>query len=154
MFFVLITFYSNCKKDDNTSSDSCQGISAVDYEDQTYNNVAIGTQCWFKENLNVGTMIHSMHEQKNNGIIEKYCYANDTSNCTKFGGLCNWDGMMNYSKLEAMRGICPEGWYPIAVNLRKNLSVEHKINRNLLEIKLQKLLSTQYGLNHYKVLLD
>ena len=35
----------------------CPRTPTVTYEGQTYNTVQIGTQCWFKENLNVGTMI-------------------------------------------------------------------------------------------------
>ena len=35
----------------------CPGTPTVTYEGQTYNTVQIGNQCWFKENLNVGTMI-------------------------------------------------------------------------------------------------
>ena len=35
----------------------CLAAPIVAYEGQTYNTVQIGDQCWFKENLNVGTMI-------------------------------------------------------------------------------------------------
>jgi len=35
----------------------CPGIPTVSYEGQVYNTVQIFSQCWLKENLNVGTMI-------------------------------------------------------------------------------------------------
>src|ERR1035437_4843578 len=37
----------------------CQGIPTVTYSGKTYNTIQIGTQCWLKENLDVGTMIDS-----------------------------------------------------------------------------------------------
>ncbi len=42
----------------------CPGIPTVTYEGQTYNTVQIGNQCWFKENLNVGTMINGSGGQQ------------------------------------------------------------------------------------------
>jgi hypothetical protein len=65
----------------------CPTTPVVAYEGQTYNTVQIGNQCWFKENLNVGTMIPGDQEMTDNGIIEKYCYDNDPANCAIFGGL-------------------------------------------------------------------
>lgn len=49
--------------------------------------------------------------QKNNGVIEKYCYNNNPGNCTTYGGLYQWDELMDYSTGENAQGICPEGWH-------------------------------------------
>lgn len=92
----------------------CQGISTISYYSQTYNTVEIGSQCWLKENLNVGTMISSNSGgqlQTNNGVIEKYCYQNNTANCAIYGGLYEWKEAMQYVTTEGAQGICPEGWH-------------------------------------------
>lgn len=81
------------------------------YEGKTYGTVLIGTQCWMKENLNVGTMIQGNSNQSNNGVKEKYCYNNDTANCSIYGGLYQWNEAMQYVTTEGARGICPEGWH-------------------------------------------
>ncbi|MCK9426033.1 MAG: T9SS type A sorting domain-containing protein [Ignavibacteriaceae bacterium] len=91
----------------------CLGLPTVTYEDKTYNTVQIGAQCWLKENLNVGTMINSYNSadsMRNNGIIEKYCFRNDTANCSKYGGLYQWDEALTYNGTEKVQGICPSGW--------------------------------------------
>ena len=89
----------------------CPGVPTVYYEGQTYNTVEIGTQCWLKENLNVGIMIPGIQNQTNNSQIEKYCYNNDPANCTEYGGLYQWDEMMQYVTTEGVQGICPNGWH-------------------------------------------
>ncbi len=92
----------------------CAGVPTVTYEGKTYNTVQMGTQCWLRENLDVGKMIISVNyadTAKNNGIIEKYCFYNDTSNCRIYGGLYNWREAMAYSKEPGARGICPENWH-------------------------------------------
>jgi uncharacterized protein (TIGR02145 family) len=85
--------------------------------------VQIGSQCWLKENLDVGTMIDSMSNQSNNSIIEKYCYRNDPANCTIYGGLYQWAETVQYqngatnttltnpSLTGNVQGICPTGWH-------------------------------------------
>ena len=89
----------------------CTGIPTVTYAGETYNTIQIGTQCWFKENLDIGTMIQTSANSSNNGTIEKYCYGNNSSNCTTYGGLYQWDEAMSYSTLEGSQGICPDGWH-------------------------------------------
>ena len=64
-----------------------------------------------KENLNVGTLINGDVEQTNNSIIEKYCYDNDTANCTTYGGLYQWNEAMQYVTTPGTKGICPDGWH-------------------------------------------
>jgi uncharacterized protein (TIGR02145 family) len=89
----------------------CPGTPTVTYEGQVYNTALIGNQCWLKENLNVGTMINGDQEQTDNGTIEKYCYDNDPANCDTYGGLYQWNEMMQYTTTQGMQGICPPDWH-------------------------------------------
>jgi uncharacterized protein (TIGR02145 family) len=95
----------------------CPGVSTVTYEGKTYNTVQIGSQCWLKENLDVGVYVPSIKtgsthsDVTNNGIIEKYCYNNDTANCRIYGGLYDWKEAMGYVTTAGARGICPAGWH-------------------------------------------
>ncbi|NQV01160.1 MAG: hypothetical protein HQ542_00810, partial [Bacteroidia bacterium] len=43
--------------------------------------------------------------------IEKYCYRNSTTNCITYGGLYQWNEMMQYVTTEGTQGICPTGWH-------------------------------------------
>lgn len=81
------------------------------YGGETYHTVLIGSQCWFQENLNVGTRINGSGNQTNNSIIEKYCYSDLDANCTTFGGLYQWDEAMQYVTTQGTKGICPTGWH-------------------------------------------
>ncbi len=106
-----------------TSSNSCSGISSIIYEGKTYNVVSIGTQCWFKENLNVGTKIIGSLYQSNNSIKEKYCYNDLESNCDIYGGMYQWAEMVQYLNGATnttswnpvptgnIQGLCPSGWH-------------------------------------------
>jgi uncharacterized protein (TIGR02145 family) len=94
-----------------TTSFACGTSPIADIDGNVYNTVLIGTQCWMKENLKVGTMINGGQKQTNNGIIEKYCYNNNTANCDIYGGLYQWDEMMGYSATPGVQGICPPDWH-------------------------------------------
>ena len=89
----------------------CAGTSTVPYAGKTYNTLQIGTQCWLKENLDVGTRINGSSTQTDNGTIEKYCYNDDTTYCNTYGGLYQWNEAMQYSTTAGTRGICPPGWH-------------------------------------------
>jgi uncharacterized protein (TIGR02145 family) len=89
----------------------CPGMPTLEYEGQTYNTIQIFSQCWLKENLNVGTMIQAGEDMTDNGFIEKYCYYNQQDSCTKFGGFYQWREMMQYTTQQGARGICPDGWH-------------------------------------------
>ncbi|NVO21228.1 MAG: hypothetical protein HXX13_16115 [Bacteroidetes bacterium] len=89
----------------------CPGISSLYYSGQVYNTVKIGNQCWLKENLNVGNRIDNDSSSTNNNLIEKFCWNDLDSNCTVFGGIYQWDEMMNYSTYQSDQGICPDGWH-------------------------------------------
>jgi len=85
--------------------------SKVSYYGKNYNTVLIGSQCWMKENLDIGTMLDGSLKATNNGIIEKYCYDNNESNCTTYGALYQWDEAMAYNITAGSRGICPPGFH-------------------------------------------
>ena len=69
------------------------------------------------QNLNVGTSIPCTTNQTNNASIEKYCYTIDeVEYCNIYGGLYQWDEMMQYVTTEGVQGICPVGWH-IPTNL-------------------------------------
>jgi uncharacterized protein (TIGR02145 family) len=112
---ILLGFsvYMGCKKDDNNDdgSEPCPGTPTVTYEGQVYNTVLIGNQCWIAENLNVGTMLENSENKSNDGIIEKYCFDNDPANCNEYGGLYQWNEMMEYDTIAGVQGICPDGWH-------------------------------------------
>jgi len=99
----------------------CAGLTSVSYSGQTYNLVNIGNQCWFSQNLNVGTKLASAGTMpSNNSLIEKWCYSNSDANCTTYGGLYTW---AEANQLAAScstslctpsspsQGICPSGWH-------------------------------------------
>ena len=89
------------------------GNVLIDSRDvQSYTTVQIGTQCWMAENLNIGTIQNGSNNQTNNSTIEKYCYDNSTSNCDVYGGLYQWDEMMQYVASGAgIQGVCPNEWH-------------------------------------------
>jgi len=105
--FVHIS-YAQVPKSDTTNG-HCP--SRVVYGGKSYNTIKIGMQCWLKENLDVGTMIAGTTEQSNNSTLEKYCYDNDTANCSTYGGFYEWNEAMQYTTSSDAQGICPTGWH-------------------------------------------
>lgn len=85
--------------------------ACTDADNNNYPIVQIGSQTWMAKNLNVGTKILVSAEQTNNSIIEKYCYNDDVNNCIIYGGLYQWNEMMQYYTNEGVQGICPAGWH-------------------------------------------
>jgi uncharacterized protein (TIGR02145 family) len=86
-------------------------IACTDADNNNYATVTIGSQVWMAENLNVGVRIAGNQEQTDNGIKEKYCYNDLESNCNIYGGLYQWNEMMQYVTTEGAQGICPTGWH-------------------------------------------
>lgn len=78
-------------------------------------------QTWMCQNLNTGTQISSIsgglpQDQTDNSIIEKYCYTDKDSLCRIYGGMYQWDELMNYGVSvggngPGPQGICPPGWH-------------------------------------------
>jgi len=94
-----------------SSSFTCGDPFTDPRDEQIYTTVQIGDQCWMAENLSIGTMIIGTEEMTDNGVIEKYCYDNDPSNCETYGGLYQWNETMQYTTTQAIQGICPSDWH-------------------------------------------
>ena len=90
--------------------DSSNQGTFIDLRDgKTYHWVKIGKQIWMAENLNYGRQ-HLTHPREKDpsfrekGFLldgEKYCYAEDSQNCNRYGGLYTFYVAVN---------ACPEGW--------------------------------------------
>ncbi len=88
------------------------GQAIVFYGNATYHSVLIGSQCWLKENLNIGTRITgSQNQDPSNPTVEKYCFNDDSTNCSLYGGLYQWDEAMRSSVTPGAQGICPSNWH-------------------------------------------
>ncbi|MBI4648503.1 MAG: T9SS type A sorting domain-containing protein [Bacteroidia bacterium] len=108
-----------------TYTDTINKIVYDSRDSTTYPIEKIGNQWWMTENLDIGDRVNSINPalgadslltQTNNGIIEKYCYNNDTAYCSIYGGLYQWNEMMQYSPSDTgdtgtTQGICPTGWH-------------------------------------------
>jgi len=92
-----------------TTQLSCE--SPITYDGKNYQTILINTQCWFQQNLNVGTRIDGNVNQTDNGFVEKHCYNDEETNCTFYGALYQWNEMMQYVTTQGTQGICPTGWH-------------------------------------------
>lgn len=75
-----------------------------DIDNNVYETIKIGSQCWMKENLKVT-------KNPQGKVITRYCYDNDSNICNTDGGLYDWNTTMNGSTEEGTQGICPAGWH-------------------------------------------
>lgn len=126
--------------DETADGSPCTGTEKVYYEGGPnndgaayYKTIQIGTQCWLKENLNVGTRIAGSSGQTNNSTIEKYCYSDNEANCTAYGGLYQWNEAMQYVTTEGTKGICPSGWHIPTLTELQTLSTTVSNNSNALK---------------------
>ncbi|MBM3404473.1 MAG: hypothetical protein FJY10_06245 [Bacteroidetes bacterium] len=100
----------------SAQSFSCGDVFTDPRDGQTYPTIAINGHCWFAKNLNVGTMIAGTTPQSDNGLREKYCYQNNDANCLIYGGLYQWDEMMNFAVSPGSQGHCPINWHVATEN--------------------------------------
>ncbi len=90
---------------------TCGGLLTDLRDGKTYPTVLLGTQCWMQKNLDYGSAISAVNHQKDNCLAEKYCYNDIASNCSLYGGLYQWDEMMQFMDTPAQQGLCPAGWH-------------------------------------------
>ena len=121
-----IILLSGCElfnfNDPDDSDDFVCGQTLVDErDDHAYNTMQIGGECWMAENLNYGSYTESVFTNEghsdvsDNGVVEKYALDNEPVNNSLYGGLYDWNELMDYSFVEGSQGICPDGWH-VATN--------------------------------------
>jgi uncharacterized protein (TIGR02145 family) len=94
---------------------SC-GNPLTDVRDGTiYPTALIGGRCWMAANLNYGTGISRFLPSTDNCLPEKYCLPDDAA-CNTFGGLYQWDELLQYGHSEGGQGLCPPEWHVPAEN--------------------------------------
>ena len=108
---ILMVFFCLSVHSQSYIPFSCGNLLTDNRNGKNYPTVSIGKQCWMSRNLDIGTLIAGSMDPMNNKEIEKYCYDDLPSNCDIFGGLYQWNEMMQYSLSEPSQGICPDGWH-------------------------------------------
>jgi len=92
IFMVLLTgtILNSCKKDkeEEDKGPKCEAFTDA-RDNQNYNVVKVGEQCWMSQNLNFAATSGS------------WCYSNNNTNCSNYGRLYTW---------QASTTACPEGW--------------------------------------------
>lgn len=96
----------------------CQQRIVKDYENNTYNTVQIGSQCWMRENLRStrysdGTPVMSA---TNRNAVYRPSENVDESELAHFGLLYTSDAILNGEASSTktpsgVQGICPQGWH-------------------------------------------
>ena len=70
------------------------------------------TACWMVKNLNWGIATPSDQPQTDNCVNQKYCLSTDDAKCTAYGGLYQWDELIQYGQTQApYQGLCPPAWH-------------------------------------------
>ena len=100
---------------------SCDTKTLTDYDGNVYNTVAIGTQCWMKENLKTthysdGWPIEWRNLEWSPEIPYYYYPSRDINNVAEYGLLYNWPAVMRNAPTSdslpsGVQGICPTGWH-------------------------------------------
>ena len=113
-YYVTVTDHTNaCTNEANytftkSTGNGCGSFNAVtDAENNLYDIVTIGTQCWMKSNVVIEAGIPKVSDQTewSSTTSPAWCYYNnDINNGTKYGKLYNWYAVKSGK-------LCPEGWH-------------------------------------------
>lgn len=111
-FFIFLILITNSYISKN--SFNCETDTITDTDQNTYETVAIGEQCWMAENLKTSKYSDGeripypesnteWRDTGNNKTGAYSCYENEEENCEIYGAL--------YNVYAVSEGLCPEGWY-------------------------------------------
>jgi len=106
---------------DKESADPvCFGGVLHDANRNVYHTVAIGNQCWMKENLRATTFSNGVQIQlcshAESNVACRYYPNNDSTLVAQYGYLYNWAAVSREYDLKEpvqakMKGVCPKGWH-------------------------------------------
>lgn len=99
----------------------CPGLpTVIDVDNNVYNTVKIGNQCWMKENLRTthyadGTLI-LLGTSTSSTTGYRYNPGNNVANVSIYGYLYNWPAVVHglvgsEDRPSGLQGICPNGWH-------------------------------------------
>ncbi|MEI7662568.1 MAG: FISUMP domain-containing protein, partial [Bacteroidota bacterium] len=90
----------------------CGGPLTDIRDGKTYKTATIAGHCWMTQNLGYGTPLVTtpVPPQSDNCLAEKYCAPADIT-CTTYGGLYQWDEIMDYNSVSGAKGLCPPEWH-------------------------------------------
>lgn len=104
-----------------TDGQPCAGAATVtDRDNNVYNTVQIGWQCWMKENLRTTQYANGVFIPlgTDTSTVAAYRYNpnNSANNVSTYGYLYNWKAVMRNSSSSntnpsGVQGICPNGWH-------------------------------------------
>ncbi|MBP5711112.1 MAG: fibrobacter succinogenes major paralogous domain-containing protein, partial [Bacteroidales bacterium] len=95
--------------------------TVTDVDNNTYNTIQIGAQCWMRENLKTtryanGVAIPMGATETYSNIAYRFYPNKSSSNVSTYGYLYNWRAVMGNSPSSSgnpsgVQGICPTGWH-------------------------------------------
>ena len=113
---AIATAYGNTVTFVTDDNEFFCGVSTVrDYDENRYHTLALGTQCWMKENMRSthyadGTLIPLGTNVSATTSIR--CYPNGNPiNVAQYGYLYSWYAAMHGNPPANNQGICPDGWH-------------------------------------------
>ena len=99
---------------------NCEDLTPMDYDNNSYATVRIGSQCWLKENLRTthyadGTEIPAGTTSAYS-VGYRYAPNNNEDSVATYGYLYNWAAVMHgaaasWANPSGVQGICPEDWH-------------------------------------------
>ena len=111
--------HSATVENDPTITHPCQNITTVtDFDGNVYHTVAIGNQCWLRENMRTTHYTNGEMIPLGDGTsVSMACYyLPENIEDTLAGFLYNWTAAMDSASFDAtstnhVQGICPYGWH-------------------------------------------
>ena len=101
-----------------SSAIPCKEQTVKDIDGNSYNTLALGNQCWMRENLRTTRYANGESIQLGqapDGLhAVRYCPNNDSANVKTYGYLYNWNALTHGNTDNGgapMQGVCPAGWH-------------------------------------------
>lgn len=134
----------------------CKDLTVKDVDGNIYHTLAIGDQCWLRENMRAtrftngdSIMLGDSFDSRN---AVRYCPGGSASNVEKLGYLYNWHAVARLASGSAghlVQGVCPDGWHIPAMaewdTLIGYLSAQPSMNCKSVSQYVAKALASRSG---------
>ena len=96
----------------------CKELTAKDIDGNIYHTLAIGNQCWLRENMRTTRFANgdniALAQSFDFKRAVRYFPGGDSTKVKEFGYLYNWNAVSQLAATnsgERLQGICPDGWH-------------------------------------------